>query len=372
MSSRTTIPHDPVMRRYRRLHRRLMNFLQSVTIDHNKMLLNEYLRAENAVLREFLLRKEPKIRWTAEDKTVLAQKAIKFKKWHTNSISSLSLWQIQKYAQEQAGQNHVSLGPTNKSKKKMKSIDYQKAILQILHDHPRWGKYQILQAMRKKIPNIDRIFVWDLLLKMGFWDVKKKRGGLSWKQWLKRHEGVTWAGDFFSVYVWSELSLIEYHVLFFIHLKTRRVVIGGITADATEAWLVNILKSWTDGFCPLGPDAKFLVRDRDRRYTPQVDWYLACIGITPKRIAAGAPVMNCVAEQFVNSIKRECLSHCVFFSEDALRKVMTLYLEYYHKYRPNRKYGGGCIMPEETQDSFMGEIKKKTIIPGLLTTYYRE
>ena len=83
MSSRTTIPHDPVMRRYRRLHRRLMNFLQSVTIDHNKMLLNEYLRAENAVLREFLLRKESKIRWTAEDKTVLAQKAIKFKKWHT-------------------------------------------------------------------------------------------------------------------------------------------------------------------------------------------------------------------------------------------------------------------------------------------------
>jgi hypothetical protein len=36
-------------------------------------------------------------------------------------------------------------------------------------------------------------------------------------------------------------------------------------------------------------------------------------------------------------------------------------LEYYHKYRPNRKYGGGCIMPEETKEDFMGEIKKKTI-----------
>ena len=57
-----------------------------------------------------------------------------------------------------------------------------------------------------------------------------------------------------------------------------RVVIGGITANATEEWLINILKSWTDGFCPLGQDAKFLVRDRDRRFTPKVDWYLACGG----------------------------------------------------------------------------------------------
>ena len=123
MSSRTIIPHDPVMRRYRRLHRKMMNFLQSIIIDPNKLLLNEYLRAENAVLREFLLRKESKIRWTAEEKTALAQKAIKFKRWHTNSISSLSFWQIQKYAQEQAGQTHISLGPTQKPGKKMKSID---------------------------------------------------------------------------------------------------------------------------------------------------------------------------------------------------------------------------------------------------------
>lgn len=371
MSTHSKVPHDPTMRRYKRLHRRMMNFLQSVTIAPEKLLLNEYLRAENAVLREFLLRKESKIRWTEDEKILLSQKAIKFKRWHTNSISSLSLWQIQKYAQLQAGQTHVSLGPTKKSVKRMKSIDYQKEILKILKEHPRWGKYQILQAMRKKFPNIDRIFVWDLLLKMGFWDVRKNNGGIPWKQWLKRHEGVTWAGDFFSVNVWTEYSSIEYHVLFFIHLKTMRVVIGGITSNATETWLINILKSWTDGFCPLGPDAKFLVRDRDRRFTPQFDWYLACVGITPKKIAAGAPVMNCVAEQFVNNIKRDCLSHCVFFTEEALRKVVNMYLEYYHKYRPNRKYGGDCIMPEDTDGDFMGEIKKKSIIPGLLTTYYR-
>ena len=371
MSNYRTIPHDPTMRRYQRLHRKVMDFLQSVSIDPDNLLLNEYLRAENTVLREFLSMKESKICWTKEEKIELAKKAIKFKRWHTNSISALSWWQIRQYAQIQAGQTHVSLGPTKKSVKRMKSIDYQKEILKLLQDHPRWGKYQILQEMRKKFQNIDRIFVWELLYNMGFWDTKKKKSGLLWKNWLKRHEGVTWAGDFFSVNVWTEYAFVEYHILFFVHLKTMRVVIGGITANATEEWLINILKSWTDGFCPLGQDAKFLVRDRDRRFTPQVDWYLACIGITPKRIAAGAPVMNCVAEQFVNNIKRDCLSHCVFFSEDALRKVINLYLEYYHKYRPNRKYGGGFIMPDEQNDDFIGEIKKKTIIPGLLATYIR-
>ncbi len=51
-----------------------------------------------------------------------------------------------------------------------------------------------------------------------------------------------WGGDFFSVYVWTDHALVKHDILFFIHLETLRVVIAGITADATEQWLINILK----------------------------------------------------------------------------------------------------------------------------------
>ena len=284
----------------------------------------------------------------------------------------LSPGQIVKYSNAQTAQTHISLGPTKTPKKRMTALMYQQKILEIIDEHPTWGKRQILAELRKDFPTIDRIFVGELLYKMGFWDVRKKRAGIYWKDWLKKHEGVTWGGDFFSVYVWTDHALVKYDILFFIHLKTLRVVIAGISADATEQWLINILKSWTDGFCPLGKDAKFLIRDRDRRYTKEVDWYLASNGLSPIKIAPGAPVMNCVSEQFVNNIRRDCLSHCVFTSDEGLRMVIHQYVDYYHKYRPHKKHNGGFIMPKEIPMSMTGEIKQEVLLPGLLTTYFRE
>ena len=364
-------PSRRVTRLYTRLHRRLMDFIDKVSIAEKKLIVDEYLRAENLILKQFWNKRVPRLRLSREDKILLAQKAVKIPKWHTNRISLLSAGQIAKYANCQARKPQTSLGPTSVPKKTMSSLDYQREILEILDEHQNWGKQQILVEMQKKHPSIDRMFVWGLLFKMGFWDIRKRKEGIQWKEWLKKHEGVTWGGDFFSVYVWTERALLLYYVLFFIHLKTLRVVIAGITHNATEEWLINILKSWTDGTCPLGEDSKFLIRDRDRLYTKNVDWYFASIGISPIKIAAGAPVMNCVSEQFVNNIKHDCLSHCVFFSEKALRQVIALYVEYYHKYRPNKKHDGGFIMPSDLPMTGTGEIKQNSLLPGLLTTYYR-
>lgn len=358
-------------RLYRHLHRRLMNYVENASVTEENLVVNEYLRAENLILKQMCRKQRLSLRLSREEKILLAEKAVKFRKWHTNKISLLSPGQIVKYASHQAAQTHVSLGPTPLPGKKITALMYQQEILDLLDENPDLSKEQILSRLREKHPTVDRIFVGEMLLEMGFWDIKKRKNGILWKDWLKKHEGVTWGGDFFSVYVWTENALIQYHVLFFIHLKTLRVVIAGITPNATERWLINILKSWTDGFCPLGEDARFLVRDRDRRFTDNVDWYLACIGISPIKIAPGAPVMNCVSEQFVNNIKHDCLSHCVFFTEEALRKVIQQYVDYYHKYRPHIKHKGGFIMPSDLPMTGTGEIRQNSFLPGLLTTYYR-
>ena len=82
--------------------------------------------------------------------------------------------------------------------------------------------------------------------------------------------------------------------------------------------------------------------------------------------------MNCVSEQFVNNIKHDCLSHCIFFTEESLRKVIYQYVDYYHKYRPHIKHDGGFIMPSDLPMTGTGKIKQNSLLPGLLTTYYRE
>jgi len=52
--------------------------------------------------------------------------------------------------------------------------------------------------------------------------------------------------------------------------------------------------------------------------------------------------------------------------------VIHQYVDYYHKYRPHKKHDGGFIMPRENPMSLIGEIKQEVLLPGLLTTYFRE
>jgi putative transposase len=227
--------------------------------------------------------------------------------------------------------------------------------------------------MQKYFEDIPAFVVYEMLYDMGFWDSQKIVKGLPWKDFIKRFENVTWAGDFFSVDVWTNCGLQTFYTLFFIHLGTQRVFIAGTSNHATSEWVVNMIKDWTAWpEPPFGEDARFLIRDRDRRYTAEVDWYFAQMGMMPKIISPGAPVMNFHAEQFVRKIKHECLSHCIFLSGDALRSVIAAYVEYYNSHRPNSKHNGGCIIEDGTHWQKDGEVKQFGKIPGLTNYYFRE
>jgi putative transposase len=52
--------------------------------------------------------------------------------------------------------------------------------------------------------------------------------------------------DFFTVEVLTWRGLATYYVLFFIHLESRRVTLGGITKHPTEDWMMQIGRNATD------------------------------------------------------------------------------------------------------------------------------
>ena len=359
--------HNP----YKKLHKRLVNFVENADLDPDLLARNEYLRLENMILRGMAYKTTSIIRFSLEEKEQLARAAIRLQGRTKVNVSLLSPRQILRYAYTMARKRYSSLGPTKKPRTRL-GRQYHQAVLQTIIDaHPTWGKVRIWQEMEKHFHGIKRFYVYDMLYQIGFWDSKKVHPGLAWKEFLAKFEGVTWAGDFFTVDVWTEYGLITHYVLFFIHLATQRVVIAGITPHATEDWLINILRAWTDGESPFGTDARFLIRDHDRRYTKYVDWYFAKMGMSPTRISPGAPVMNYHAEHFVYKIKHECLSHCIFLSEKALKQVIDAYVYYYHNQRPNKKFNGGCIMENETHWLEDGKITQAELIPGLLNYYYR-
>lgn len=356
---------------YKKWYRKLCNFAGQVELDPVLVARNEFLRLENTLLWGMFYEKNERLKLFEYEKERLAVPASKMKGRTKVHVSLLSPAQIIKFSRTAEGKKYVSMFPRQPGRVRLPLIHLEAVIRSIVAEHPAWRKQQIFLEVRKYFPEVPAFRVYDILYDIHFWDGQKNVRGLPWKEFLARFEKVTWAGDFFSVQVWTEYGLVTYYVLFFIHLATQRVFIAGISPHATAEWLVNMIKVWTDAGSPFGPDARFLIRDRDRRYTAEVDWYFTQIGILPKKIAPGAPVMNYHAEQFVRKIKHECLNHCMFLSERALRETLDAYLEYYHTQRPHTKFNGGCIIENATHWQREGNITHIGAIPGLLGYYYR-
>jgi len=51
--------------------------------------------------------------------------------------------------------------------------------------------------------------------------------------------------DFFAVEVLTWRGLVTYHVLFCLHLETRRVTIAGITDQPEESWMQQMARNVT-------------------------------------------------------------------------------------------------------------------------------
>ena len=359
---------------YAPLHKKLIDFASNAELNPELTARNEFLRLENLILRGLFFEGKERLRLTEAEKQELAAAAVKIKGRTKVSATLLSPSQVIRYSHKAAGKKYVSLFPRKQNPVRIAKIYKEDILRSIVEEHPNWKKIQIWQEMQKYFGNIPAFQVYDMLYNMGYWDASAKVvRGFPWKEFLQRFEKVTWAGDFFSTEVWTDHGQWTFFTLFFIHLETQRVFIAGTTPHCTSEWLINTIKWWTsDCENPFGPDARFLIRDRDRRYTEEVDWYFTRIGILPRVISPGAPVMNYHAEQFVRKIKHECLSHCLFLSGKALRAVIDTYVEYYNTQRPHTKFNGGCIQEDHTHWQCEGEIRQTAKIPGLINYYYRE
>jgi putative transposase len=62
-------------------------------------------------------------------------------------------------------------------------------------------------------------------------------------------------------------GLVTHYVLFFIHLESRRVDIAGITVHPDERWMQQMARNVTMEGCGALRDCRYLLHDRDTKYT---------------------------------------------------------------------------------------------------------
>jgi transposase InsO family protein len=175
------------------------------------------------------------------------------------------------------------------------------------------------------------------------------------------------ACDFFTV---ESLFLRRYYALFFIAHGNRRVLLAGCTANPTGAWVTQQARNLGLDFSDQG--MRFLIRDRDSKYSGPFDEVFRSEGIRIVKTPVRAPKANAVAERFVRTVRSECLDWLLILNRRHLEGVLRVYVDHYNRERPHRalelRPPDLDKRPERLPE---GEIRRRDRLGGLVHEYHR-
>src|SRR6266436_6828599 len=246
-------------------------------------------------------------------------------------------------------------------------------VMRMAQENPTWGYRRIQGALANLGHRIDKLTVRNILRRYHLDPAPKRRqGGMSWAQFLKLHWEVLAATDFFTVEVATWHGLVTYYVLVVMELATRRVQVAGITPHPTAAFMQQCARQLTDpceGFL-LGK--RYLLHDRDTKYTQAFDALMKESGVEPIVLPPRSPNLNAHCERFVRSIKEEVLEQMVMLGECALYYAIQQYLTHYHMERNHQSLDNRLIAPEGAVGCQTGHVLRREHLGGLLSYYHRE
>jgi len=194
---------------------------------------------------------------------------------------------------------------------------------------------------------------------------------MTWSQFLKAHWDVRAAADFFTIEVWGLRGLVTFYVFFVIELETRKIEIGGITPGPNETWMMQIGRYLTDPIDGFLAEKRYLILDRDSKYSDAFRSLLTDAGIGVVRLPYRSPNLNAYAERFVRSIKDECLNRMIFFGERSLPKATREFAAHYHTERNHQGLDNCLIERADHVGPTVGPTQCFQRLGGMLRFYHR-
>jgi transposase InsO family protein len=251
--------------------------------------------------------------------------------------------------------------------------EVERLAVQMAEENPTWGYRRIQGALANLGHQIDKITVRNILRRHHLEPAPQRRkAGMSWAQFLKLHWDVLAATDFFTVEVATWHGLVTYYVLVMMELATRRVELAGITPHPTAPFMQQCARQLTDPFEGFLLGKRYLIHDRDTKFTQAFDTLLKDSGVEPVLLPPRSPNLNAYYERFVRSIKEEVLNQMVMLGERALSYAIQQYLAHYHMERNHQGLDNQLIAPAPDLARHSGQVRRRDRLGGLLHYYYRD
>src|SRR5262249_7540047 len=96
---------------------------------------------------------------------------------------------------------------------------------------------------------------------------------------------------------------------------------AGCTPNPSAPWVIQQARqlSWT--LAQRAEPIRFLIRDRDQKFTDVFDEVFRAVGIEVVRTPFRAPQANGVAERFVRTARSECFDRLVILNLQHLERI---------------------------------------------------
>jgi len=206
-------------------------------------------------------------------------------------------------------------------------------------DNRSWGYTRIQGALANLNHKVGRGTIANVLKRNGIEPSPERSKRTTWSTFLKAHWKVLAASDFLTVEVWTGRGLVTHYLLFVMSLVDRVVSIVGITTRPDESWMLQSARNVTDAQSGALPAKRYLIIDRDTKYSQQFRRLVQDSGTKVIRLPPRSPNLNAYAERFVRSIKDECLDRMIFVGQGSLRRAVAEYMTHYHAERNHRHIG---------------------------------
>jgi len=192
----------------------------------------------------------------------------------------------------------------------------------------------------------------------------RKPPSQTWRTFLDNHVRDIVAIDFFTVPTATFRVLFAFLVL---RHERRRVVHFNITAHPTaERTAQQIVEAFPEDSAP-----RFLIRDRDSIYGEFFRQRIKNMGIEEVSTAPRSPWQSPYVERLIGSIRRECVDHVIVFNERHLKRILRLYIDYYHESRTHLSLQRNSPVPREIEPPQRGKVIAIPQVGGLHHRYRR-